>query len=302
MTKEAVVELDSWRLAQYAFQVPCYVCEGPNQFDAELCRHCCAPMALSQQSRDQKVQPRLVGTIGPPGVGKTVYLGMLIDMLSRQMSGLQMLARGAFSVTLQQSVIAALSSCEFPPKTPSEPDRWNWVHCQVRSPKQRRPVELIMPDVAGDALLEEVDHPNTYLVIRKFLTRCAGMLMLIDTPRVAKGAAEQDFFTMKLLGYLGELDAGGGVEWRKRPMALVFTKADQCEDCFDDPERFARMHTPGLWHHCQERFPTHKFFAAGVVGGTAYRQTRQEGRVRVPLRIEPRGITQPFEWLVQSLR
>ena len=77
MTKEAVVELDSWRLAQYAFQVPCYICEGPNQFDAELCRHCCAPMALSQQSRDQKVQPRLVGTIGPPGVGEISIEGYI---------------------------------------------------------------------------------------------------------------------------------------------------------------------------------------------------------------------------------
>src|SRR4051812_31084166 len=102
MIRDTAVELDSYRLAQYAVQVPCYICGNGNTFDAELCRHCLAPMALAHQANCQKLRPRMIATIGPSGVGKTVYLGMLIDMLSRQPSGMQLLARGAFSITLQQ--------------------------------------------------------------------------------------------------------------------------------------------------------------------------------------------------------
>ena len=65
--------------------------------------------------------PLMFAALGPSGVGKTVYLGMLLDMLSRQPKELQLSARGGFSVTLQQTTLAALSRCEFPSKTPSEP-------------------------------------------------------------------------------------------------------------------------------------------------------------------------------------
>ena len=109
MTK-AAVPLDSYRLAQYSVQVPCYICEGGNNHDSELCRHCQAPMALAHQATAQKVEPSLLATIGAADAGKTVFLGMLTDMLSRQNKRLQLLARGAFSVSLQQVTISSLSA------------------------------------------------------------------------------------------------------------------------------------------------------------------------------------------------
>ena len=92
MSKDSTQILDSYRLAQYAVQVPCYICGGGNTFDAELCRACYAPMALAHQANTQKIHPQMIATIGSSGVGKTVYLGMLMDMLSRQTGRLQMLA------------------------------------------------------------------------------------------------------------------------------------------------------------------------------------------------------------------
>ena len=50
----AVLPMESYRLAQYAVQVPCYICEQGNAFDAELCRHCQAPMDLARQVHLQK--------------------------------------------------------------------------------------------------------------------------------------------------------------------------------------------------------------------------------------------------------
>jgi hypothetical protein len=302
MTRESTLVLDSIRLAQYAVQVPCYICNNGNTFDAELCRHCFAPMALAHQVNTQNIAPRMLAAIGPSAVGKTVYLGMLMDVLSRQPDQMQLLARGAFSINLQQAAMEALSVCEFPNKTPNEPDRWNWVHCQLRLPKQKRPVELIMPDMAGEALLEEVAHPHTYPVIRSLLQKCAGAMVLVDASKLYEGDRDQDYFTMKLLSYLMELDSDTKTGWQNRLLAVVFTKADQCENCFDDPLAFAQRHAGGLWQHCQERFKHHRFFATGVAGACAYSHIPGTGRVRVPLRVEPRGIVEPFRWLIQQMK
>ncbi len=198
MTK-VILPMESYRLAQYAVQVPCYICEQGNAFDAEICRHCQAPMALAHQANSQKVRPQMIATIGSSGVGKTVYLGMLLDMLSHMPEQMQIIARGAFSITLQQNAMQSLNRCEFPAKTPNEPDRWNWVHCQVRRPKEKRPIELIMPDIAGEAMLQEVEHPYSYLAIRSFLMKCAGVMILVDTTGLESGNRDQDYFTMKLL-------------------------------------------------------------------------------------------------------
>jgi len=302
MSSENAIELDSYRLAQYAVQVSCYICGGGNSFDAELCRHCFAPMALAHQANTQKLRPQMLAAIGPSGAGKTVYLGMLMDMLSRQGGDMQLLARGAFSITLQQHTVAALARCEFPTKTPNEPDRWNWVHCQVRAERRKRPVELIMPDMAGESIIEEIEHPNTYPVIQSLLKQCSGVMVLVDAMRLREGSLDEDFFTMKLLSYLIELDSDTKRGWPARPVALVFTKADRCEECFLDVEGYAAQHAAGLLRHCEERFTNYRFFATGVAGACAYVPTPEGGRRNVPLRIEPRGIVEPFGWLVSQLR
>lgn len=301
MTKGVIVPLESARLVEYAVPIPCYVCEGQNNFDAEYCRYCSAPMALAHQANSQKLFPQMVATVGASGVGKTVYLGMLMDMLSRRPKHLQLLARGAFSITLQQTTLAALGRCEFPEKTPNEPDRWNWVHCQIRRSKRRQPMELIMPDMAGEAVLQEVDHPNTFRVIRAFLQKCEGAMVLIDSVKLKENGQSQEFFTMKLISYLGELGDDAKRGWSKKPVALIFTKVDQCEQCAKDPTGFARTHASGLWQQCEERFRQYRFFAAGVAGACAYRRSLENGRVHVPLRIEPHGIVEPFEWLLSKL-
>lgn len=301
MTQNAYQEIESYRLAQYSVQAPCYVCGGGNLFDAELCRHCYAPMALAHQANSQKIRPQMVAAIGPAGSGKTVYLGMLTDVLSRQNDRMQILARGAFSISLQQTTLAALSRCRFPDKTPNEPDRWNWLHCQVKTARRRRPIELIMPDLAGEALVEEIDHPNTYPVVSEFLRKCTGILLMVDAADLAAGDESHDYFAMKIISYLCELDGHHRKGWPNRPVSIVLTKADQCEsDSFDDPVDFARRHAPGLYRQCQDRLRRHVFFASGVAGACAHRNTLA-GKIQVPLRIEPRGIIEPFEWLVGQI-
>ena len=158
-----------------------------------------------------------------------------------------------------------------------------------------------MPDMAGEAIFQEVDHPNSFRVIGSFLRKCGGLMILIDAVKLKEGGQTQDFFTMKLITYLAELNERPKQGWSKKPVALVFTKVDQCEQCAADPEGFAQTHAAGLWQQCQERFRNFKFFAAGVAGACAYRQSDTEGRIHVPLRIEPHGIIEPFEWVLSNL-
>jgi hypothetical protein len=301
MIKQAQQPLDSLRFIKCANQVACYLCGSGNTYDTELCRDCFAPMALAHQAASQKVAPHLVAALGSSAAGKTVYLGMLMDMLSRQPERLQLLARGAFSINLQQSAAGALARGEFPAKTPCEPDRWNWVHCQVRWATRKTPLELILPDLPGEALLEELDHPHSYKVVYPLLARSLGVLIFIDAWRLQNGSLDEDYFTMKLLSYLAEVDGQPRPDWSKRPIAFVLTKADECEECFDDPAAFVKQHAPGFWRQTSERFGNYRVFAAGVAGGCAYRTSRY-GRERVPLRVEPRGIVEPFEWLLKQLK
>jgi hypothetical protein len=300
MTKAAIQPLDSYRLVQYVVPIPCYVCEAENTYDAEYCHLCLAPMALAHQANSQNVHPQMVAVMGASGVGKTVYLGMLMDMLSRQTDKMQVLTRGAFSITLQQTTISALSRCTFPRKTPNEPDSWNWVHCQIRRPEQRKDMELLMPDMAGEAILEEVDHPHSYRIISQFLNKSAGAIVLIDAWQLKEAGRGQDYFSMKLLSYLSELGSGSQA-WSKRPLALILTKTDACEECRNDPEGFTRDHATGLWQLCKERFECHRFFAASVAGSCLTLDTFTDGAMLLPLRVEPHGIVEPFHWIVDKL-
>ena len=195
--------MDSYRLAQYAVGLPCYICEAENKQDADLCHHCHAPLALARQNEGVKVKPEMIAVLGSAGAGKTVYLGMLMDMLSSQTDGLEMLARGAFLISMQQNTMSAFSRCEFPAKTPSEPDRWNWVHCQVKEGK--RQFELITPDMAGEAITTEMEHPDSFPVIRLMLDKSAAVAVLIDAIQTEKTGNEQDFVSMKILSYLSEI-------------------------------------------------------------------------------------------------
>ncbi|QDU93315.1 TRAFAC clade GTPase domain-containing protein [Lignipirellula cremea] len=300
MTREGMWELQSYKLADYSVSHPCFICHGGNNFDAELCRHCMAPMALAHQAAQLKTPPRLIAAVGSAGAGKTVYLGMLTDMLSRENNDLQVLARGAFSVQIQQITMEALANCRFPDKTPSEPDHWNWLHSQIQSKRIKRPYELMMPDLAGDALLEEINHPNSYPVIHHFLSKASGIMLLVDAAELEQGSQVQDFFATKIVSYLCELESHAKTGWPNRPIAVILSKADQCDTCFLDPLEFARKYAPSLWRQVKERLKKYQFFATGVAGAcaTIYGLGGQE---QIPLRVEPRGIVEPFSWLTHQI-
>jgi hypothetical protein len=107
---------------------------------------------------------------------------------------------------------------------------------------------------------------------------------------------------MKILSCLKEIevrDRAGPIS--RRPVALVFTKVDQVAGCRENPEEFARTYAVGTWQRCRQEFRDYAFFAASVTGCCTWLEVRGEGRRRTPLRVEPHGIIEPFEWILEKL-
>jgi hypothetical protein len=305
MTQYAQLPIETYLLAQQAAPIECLVCDQENCYSAARCRNCSSPMSLAHQTLSVRKKPHLIAVIGASGAGKTTYLGLLMDMLTRHVSLLRSTARGPMSISLQQTTTTALATGWFPEKTVACPEHWHWVHCQFNCRRRRRPLELAIPDVSGDALAIETERTGRYPAIRSLLSKCAAVMVLADAERLQAGDHAQDFVTLKLLSLIGELrNEQATSRWKRgaerRPLALVLTKADRCEDLHDNPREFAEAHAGALWSDCRSRFPRHEAFACSVAGATAYRDNYGK-RQQVPLRIEPRGIIEPFGWLMTEL-
>jgi hypothetical protein len=260
-------------------------------------------MAIVQDAVAQAREPRIVSIVGESNVGKTVYLGFLLDMLSQRARDFEAVPKGAYSIDLQQNVISHMARRTFPPKTPMETMAWHWAYYQVcRRGSAPQWADLVMPDIAGESLAAELAGPNTFKVIRGLLRRSAGVMLLVDAGLAANGSPRGDFFALKMLSYIDSLQAaacGGRVEL---PVAIVLYKADYCPECFDAPLDFARANLNRLWNLCESRFANVHYFASSVVGSLAYAVSdKEEGVVTVPLHTAPQGILEPFEWVIDQL-
>jgi hypothetical protein len=282
--------------------IPCLICESENHHEAAICAYCLAPMELTHQATKQRRKPSIVSVLGDSNVGKTVYVGMLLDILSKRPDGFEAVPKGVYSVNLQEAVMTHLAARQFPNKTASEPDTWSWAYYQVtRTNRARRTYDLVMPDVAGEALAAEVDHPHTVQVIFNLLQKSSATMLLIDAELAAAGNQHQDFFALKMASYIDDMLSQRPDRKVKRPVAFVLCKSDRCPECFDSPENFVETNLNRLWNMCNARFSNFRFFACSILGGLGYTQAGRDQMIRYPLHVEPRGVLEPFEWVVSQI-
>jgi hypothetical protein len=282
----------------------CLICDTPNNGDTAQCRQCSAPMSLVEAAESKDRPMKMVTILGDSNVGKTVYLGFLLDMLTQRANNYEAIPRGAFSVDLQQNVISHMAYRMFPPKTPMESDQWNWAYYEVakRERSSTKWVDLIMPDLAGEAIAAEVASPSTFKVIQNLLNRSSGLLLLVDAALAAHGSAQPDFFALKMLSYIDAMIPSKRGKKIDMPIGIVLTKADYVPECFDHPRRFAEANLNRLWNMVQSRLSTVEFFASSVVGSLAYAAGDGDGVVTpVPLHTALRGILEPFEWIAERI-
>lgn len=281
----------------------CVVCDAENTSDVNACVNCGAPMELVRETLAQERKPCIITVIGDSNVGKTVYLGVLLDMLSKHTDDFDSVPKGPYSVNLQHTVISYLGARHFPPKTAMEVDEWQWAYYQV-SPRQNKDevYDLVMPDMAGEALSAEVSSPNTFAVIRSLLDKSAAVIMLVDAAMAAAGSPQPDFFALKLMAYLDGVRALKHHQKIKTPIAVVLSKGDYCPECFDDPNGFAKTNLNRVWNMCDNRYENVAFFATSVVGALGYGTDEEDNVIPYPLHIAPRGIVEPFEWVLAKLK
>ena len=282
--------------------LPCLICDTQNPGEAIVCSNCVAPMALIQEAMAQNRDPCITTVIGDSNVGKTVYLGMLLDMLSKRADDYDAVPKGAYSVNLQHTVISYLAKRRFPPKTAVEADQWHWAYYQVFDRRDKSAVyDLVMPDMAGEAIAAEVAAPSTFTIIRSLLEKSSGAILLVDAALAGAGSSQPDFFALKLMSYLDGVLSDGKSKKLATPVAIVLSKADYSPDCFDDPRAFAETNLNRLWNICQNRFANFEFFATSVVGSLGYGSDEYDNVVPYPLHVAPRGILEPFEWILSKL-
>jgi hypothetical protein len=279
----------------------CPLCGGPI-YEGTSCMTCLLPYKVIESILSRPDPPRFVGVLGPSGVGKTVYLGLLLDLLSRGECGLHGLARSPFTMTLHRKLILALERQRFPEKTPIEADRWDWLHCEISAGKKKALYEVVAPDVAGEAVVGELENQGTYKIVRALISRCAGLVILIDVVQVVADGEAQELFAMQLISYLDALKPRKRNRKLDVPVAIVFTKTDLCDEPIRDPESFARANTAALYSQCRARLERFSFHFSGVAGSTGRLVDDNGQEMLVPLRVEPRGIVEPFAWMVNQLR
>jgi hypothetical protein len=297
--------LECARLLDQSTQVTCVICGSQNTAEGTRCFHCLAPVELSRSVAARGTPARFLTVLGASGAGKTVYLGMLLDILSKGAQHLRGLPNGSFSVSLQQETITALQSQRFPEKTASEADQWKWIHCEVTHDKKPKAhLDIITPDLAGEAITLEVEQTGTFGTIRSIARRSEAFLILIDSQRARDAGREEDLCAMKLFSYICSLHGNSNAAKRGKlrlPVALVLTKSDLCPEAQDDADKFAAANLPGLLRLCERNLLQYSFFATGIVGTSATVMDDRGFRMRVPLHIEPRGVVEPVVWVMKNL-
>lgn len=282
----------------------CLVCDGANPEGQALCQHCAAPMSLTYATRASGRPPCFVPVLGDANVGKTVYLGFLLDLLSQRSTRFEATPVGPYSVNLPQTVINHMSQRCFPPKTPVESNQWNWSYYEIQdgAGRQQRVVDLLTPDLPGEAIAAEIDSPQTFYLIQNLLAKSAACMVMVDAALAANGSSQPDFFAMKVLSYIENYMPQRRGRKVDAPVAIVLTKGDYVPECFDDVEGFAQANLNRLWSLVDRRFARARFFPTSVVGALGFAAREGDDVVTaVPLHTALRGVLEPFEWIVDQL-
>ena len=285
--------------------LPCICCQEPLSRDDIYCSQCQTPSEITNSLVQRHANPHFISVVGASNAGKTVYLGLLLDILCGGVEKLKGIPNGAFSIGLQEQVISALEQRVFPEKTPTEIDLWKWLHCVVTDSSTKKPkeVDFVAPDFAGEAIAAELEQPGLYPAVHHIISRSSAVLLLCDSVQVRDCGSREDLFAMKLGSYISQVQGLADLNSKQDlspAVAVVFTKSDLCPDAKESPERFMANNMPRFLDYCQRNFKRHAVFSASVVGGSASLSDSAGNLQRVPLHIEPRGVIEPLHWAIQN--
>src|SRR5690606_8207208 len=105
----------------------------------------------------------------------------------QHVQGFEAVPKGPHSVDLCQNVISHMAWRMFPPKTPMESNQWHWAYYEVSKAvgRERKFIDLVTPDLAGEAIAAEIASPSTFRVIQQLLNLSRGLILLVDAALAA---------------------------------------------------------------------------------------------------------------------
>ena len=286
---------------------PC-VCCGMQLSDLDAyCNECQTPSEVSSSAAASDLESDFISVLGASNAGKTVYLGLLLDVLGGPSGLIRGSAKGTFSISLQEQVVTALQQRRFPGKTPTESDMWKWLHCEVSltSAKKTRQANFITPDFAGEAIAVKLEQAGSFPAITNIVSRSHGIMIVCDSVQVRDAGPQEDLFAMKIGSYIEQLQPSSQDPKRKRvksgpAIAVVFTKSDTCPEAEENPDLFATNNMPRFVDFCRRSLPNHRFFAASVIGSACSVADDDVVQRQIPLHVEPRGVVEPLHWLMEQ--
>ena len=283
----------------------CVCCQTQMDAHDSHCSECQTPAEITRSLLCRQTRPHFISVVGASNAGKTVYMGLLLDILCGDAKHLKGIPNGAFSIGLQEHVVTALEQRTFPEKTPTESDLWKWLHCVVTDTSNRKPKEIdfVAPDFAGEAIAAELEQPGLYPAVHHVISRSSALLLLCDSTAVRDQGSREDLFAMKLGSYISQVQGLADLDTKKDlspAVAIVFTKSDECSEAVEDPQRFMSNNMPRFLDYCNRSFPRHSIFAASVVGASGMLSDSNGNVQRVPLHVEPRGVIEPLHWAIQN--
>jgi len=296
--------------AQASRAAACVCCRQPLAERDHYCPGCQTPASLSHTVAARSGAQSFVSVLGASNAGKTVFLGLLLDILSKGSDKFRSTATSASSIDLQEQVITALERRRFPEKTPTEADSWKWMHCQVSmsTAKEHAEVDLISPDFAGESIAQEIAQPGMFPSIAHVVGQSTGVMILCDSMRIRDQGSGEDLFALKLAAYIAQLHGLSGAPPARGAapvgpaIAIVFTKCDGCPEALEDPGSFAENNTPRLTEYCRRMFPRHEYFSASVSGTSGILTDERGLRMRVPFHVQPHGVIAPLQWILAGSR
>ena len=303
MTRTAEQVIDATRFLTEEGRIECFCCGGVAFESSGFCGTCHVPLDITRSAQARGTQPYFIPVLGASGAGKTVYIGLLLDILSKGVEGIRGLPANALSVAIQQRTLAALQRRRFPEKTVCEAEQWQWVHCEVGTPKQGpQPfVDIVTPDLAGESVAMELDHPGSFPAVRTCVANAAAIIVLVDAVRARDCGTDEDMFATKLVTYIHQHIRRTGVARKKVkiPLAVTFTKSDLCPEAEEDPNAFAGHNLPSLVAYTERYYSKIRFFTASAVGSVA-NVIDGDSILPVPLHVQPNGIAAPLTWVIQA--
>ena len=221
---------------------------------------------------------RSVSIFGIRAVGKTAYLVMLINQLSKMVNIKDMHFHSGFDYYMK--MMSWILKGDGP--QPTKPADRILIHIKMKV--DGKAIEIRTLDVAGG------DIEKMGEVFKALIEGGDGYIFLVEPTQEPERRVTQVWLIYKLIEYLTQ-----GFKTRvNKPLAIAFTKNDIYG--IKEPQKFFVEYTKPVYNLEQvlARIKKHEFFAISSYGGDL-EELKMEGKSPTPVDVE-----KPFLWITEN--